>query len=102
MHFVVRNHANILKNYATFIPNNLHNFVFQLFYYQYIQIQMDTNQNNNYKQFFKIIALFLLLFLLSSCDAITGIFKAGMGFGIFIVITVVVVIVGIVIKLGKK
>ncbi|MBK6640964.1 MAG: hypothetical protein IPP34_07505 [Bacteroidetes bacterium] len=48
---------------------------------------------------------FLLILLgtfLSSCDAIAGIFQAGMGFGIFIVIAVLVLIVGLVMKIGKK
>lgn len=48
---------------------------------------------------------FLLILLgtfLSSCDAIAGIFQAGMGFGIFIVIAVIVLIVGLVMKIGKK
>lgn len=40
--------------------------------------------------------------LLSSCEAIGGIFKAGMGFGIFVVIAVVVLIIGLVMKIGKK
>ncbi len=48
-----------------------------------------------------LILLFLGSFL-SSCDAIGGIFKAGMGFGIFIVIAVIVLIVGLVMKIGKK
>jgi len=48
--------------------------------------------------------LILILFatFLSSCEAIGGIFKAGMGFGIFVVLAVVVLIVGLFIKMGKK
>lgn len=52
-----------------------------------------------------LLPALILLFLgsiLSSCDAIGGIFKAGMGFGIFIVIAVIVLIVGLVMKIGKK
>lgn len=39
---------------------------------------------------------------LSSCAAIGGIFKAGMGFGIFIVILVVAVIVFLISRAGKN
>jgi hypothetical protein len=48
---------------------------------------------------------FILLFLsitLSSCEAIAGIFKAGMGFGIFLVIAVVALIAFIAMKVGRK
>ena len=48
---------------------------------------------------------FILLSLsvaLSSCEAIAGIFKAGMGFGIFLVIAVVAIIVFVVVKAGRK
>lgn len=62
---------------------------------------MKTNPNNR-QGLLRIVPMFLLSFLLTSCDAIAGIFKAGMGFGIFIVIAVVVVIIGIIVKLGKK
>ena len=44
----------------------------------------------------------LLGMTLSSCDAIAGIFKAGMGFGIFLVILVIVIIGVIVAKVSKK
>lgn len=40
--------------------------------------------------------------LMVSCEAIGGIFKAGMGFGIFIVIAIVVVVVYFMTKIGKK
>jgi len=51
------------------------------------------------------LTAFILLFLLttlSSCEAIAGIFKAGMGFGIFLVIAVVALIAFIAMKVGKK
>ena len=44
----------------------------------------------------------MLSLLLSSCSVIEGIFKAGMGFGIFLVVLVVAVIVVIALKLTKK
>ncbi len=49
-----------------------------------------------------LITFIVLATLLTSCEAIGGIFKAGMGFGIFVVIAVVVLIVGVVMKIGKK
>ena len=49
-----------------------------------------------------LVMLFSLMFFLNSCEAIEGIFKAGMGFGIFIVVALIVVIVFIISKLGKK
>lgn len=44
----------------------------------------------------------ILIIALSSCSAIVGIFKAGMGFGIFLSVVVVAVIILILIKVGKK
>jgi len=51
----------------------------------------------------KIMSLLLLsfVFLASSCGIVTGIFKAGMGFGIFIVILIIVVIAALVMR-GRK
>lgn len=48
----------------------------------------------------KTTLLLLVLFTITSCEVIGGIFKAGMGFGIFIVIIVIAVIVFIIAKLG--
>ncbi len=48
------------------------------------------------------LLLFLSAFMFSSCEAIEGIFKAGMGFGIFLVILVIGVIIFIISKLGKN
>jgi len=39
-----------------------------------------------------VLPVALLMILLSSCEAIGGIFKAGMGFGIFIVLFVIILI----------
>ena len=44
----------------------------------------------------------LLFLLLNSCSAITGIFKAGMGFGIFIVVVIIIGIVVLITRSGKK
>ncbi len=49
-----------------------------------------------------VIATIMLSTLLTSCEAVAGIFKAGMSFGIFIVIAIIVVIVVIVMKSGKN
>ena len=52
-----------------------------------------------------LLTAFFLLFIavtLSSCEAIAGIFKAGMGVGIFLVIAVVAVIAYIVMRARKK
>ena len=52
-----------------------------------------------------IIHAFLLLIvstMLSSCEAIASIFKAGMGFGIFLVIAVVALIIFIIAKATGK
>lgn len=50
----------------------------------------------------KVTTLFWILFLFTSCEVIEGIFKAGMGFGIFIIIVILVVIVFVISKLTKK
>jgi hypothetical protein len=48
------------------------------------------------------VTLFILSSLFSSCAAIAGIFKAGMGFGIFMVVLVIAAIVMLIVKAGKK
>lgn len=53
----------------------------------------------------KIISTVILvctLLFMASCEAIGTIFKAGMGFGIFIVIAIIVLIVGLLMRAGKK
>ena len=52
--------------------------------------------------FFNGLILILLILVVSSCSAIAGIFKVGMGFDIFIVMAILVLIIGIVMKLKKK
>ena len=49
-----------------------------------------------------IPALFLFSFLITSCTVVEGIFKAGMGVGIFAVLAVLVVIVFIISRFRKK
>jgi hypothetical protein len=52
----------------------------------------------------KITAFIILLisFLVSSCSVVGGIFKAGMGFGIFIVVAVIIAIIAVAIWLMKS
>ncbi|MCW2118471.1 hypothetical protein [Flavobacterium sp. 7A] len=51
----------------------------------------------------KIATLFVILSLFTSCEAIGSIFKAGMGFGIFLVVAVIVVVLWLIFKMfGKK
>lgn len=49
-----------------------------------------------------LITLIFILTLFSSCEAIEGIFKAGMGVGIFIVLAVVGLILYLMSRFGKK
>jgi hypothetical protein len=48
------------------------------------------------------ITIFLLSFLLSSCELAMVIFNAGMGVGILAIIAISVVIGFVVMKMGKK
>ncbi len=54
------------------------------------------------KNYIKLITITLMSLALNSCSAIAGIFKAGMGFGIFIVVGVMVLIVVLITRLNKK
>lgn len=51
----------------------------------------------------QLVALYLFIILFfTSCEVIGDIFKAGMGFGIFIVIAIIAVIIFIISKIGGK
>ncbi|MCG9792767.1 hypothetical protein [Flavobacterium algicola] len=51
----------------------------------------------------KIATLLVILSLFTSCEAIGSIFKAGMGFGIFIVVAIIILGLWLVSKMfGKK
>lgn len=50
----------------------------------------------------KISTLFFLFQLLSSCEVVEGIFKAGMGVGIFLVILVAILIVYVLNRWSKN
>jgi hypothetical protein len=52
-----------------------------------------------------ILLLPLFVFIFTSCELVGDIFKAGMGFGIFLVIAVIILIIFVVMKImggGKK
>lgn len=55
----------------------------------------------NDKSLISFIA-FLISFIVSSCGVVSGIFKAGMDFGIFIVVALIVIIVFIVIRFNRN
>lgn len=49
-----------------------------------------------------VLSMLALCILLGSCSVIGGIFKAGMGVGIFIVVLILVIIGVIVMRANKK
>lgn len=50
----------------------------------------------------QIILLVLFTAMLSSCEVVGGIFKAGVGFGIFIAVVVVALLIFFLSRMGKK
>ncbi|MNS34589.1 MULTISPECIES: hypothetical protein [Flavobacterium] len=51
----------------------------------------------------RLLMVFVILFSFTSCEVIGDIFKAGMGFGIFIVIFIIAIIIWIFAKIfGSK
>jgi hypothetical protein len=55
------------------------------------------------KQMTRILVLRVVLFSFTSCSVIEGIFKAGVGVGIFLVVAVIAIIIFIISKLfGNK
>lgn len=51
----------------------------------------------------KLLMVFVILFSFTSCEVIGGIFKAGMGFGIFLVVAIIAVVIFLISKMmGKK
>lgn len=55
------------------------------------------------KNLTRILMLLMVLVSFTSCSVIEGIFKAGMGFGIFIVVVIVAIVIFIISKIfGKK
>lgn len=54
------------------------------------------------KNITRLLMVFVILFSFTSCEVIGDIFKAGMGFGIFIVVFVIAIIIFIFAKLFDK
>ncbi len=54
------------------------------------------------KSYLKLFAIALTLLSFASCSVVGDIFKAGMNFGIFIVIGIIVLIVVLILKARKK
>ncbi|MET3032532.1 MULTISPECIES: hypothetical protein [Flavobacterium] len=51
----------------------------------------------------RLLMVFVILFSFTSCELVGDIFKAGMGFGIFIVIFIVAIVIWILAKVfGSK
>ncbi len=68
------------------------------------QIKKNHSHRNRIGNYSRLVAPFLLLLsslMVSSCTAISEIFKAGMGFGIFAVLALLVIIVFIIMRLRK-
>ena len=64
---------------------------------QYIQFK-----HRKYSRFIAVFTLLITSLTVSSCSAIGEIFKAGMSFGIFIVVAIIVVVVILVLRIGKR
>jgi len=64
---------------------------------QYIQYK-----HRKYSRSIAVVALLIISLTVSSCTAIAEIFKAGMSFGIFIVVAIIVVVIIIALRFGKK
>lgn len=68
---------------------------------------MEKNHNNQLPQFktskfFQAFTLMFMPLLVSSCDLLGTIFKAGMSFGIFIVIAIIVIVIIIIMRFRKR
>ena len=64
---------------------------------QYIQYK-----HRKYSRSITVFTLLIISLAVSSCTAIGEIFKAGMSFGIFIVVATIVVVIIIALRFGKK
>lgn len=53
-------------------------------------------------KYYKIPALFLMMVMLTSCEAIGDIFSAGIYTGIFVTVALVAVIIVLFVKLGRR
>ena len=50
----------------------------------------------------KVVLFAVLLILVSSCSVIEGIFKAGIGVGVFFVVIILAIVVFVISKIGGK
>ena len=64
--------------------------------------EIDNNPKPYFMRSLQVFLVSLFLVTLSSCEVVGGIFKAGVGVGIFAVVAVVAVIIFIVAKIGGK
>lgn len=69
--------------------------------------KIQNSQFSHYKTTFKtrVVAactVLIMSLILSSCSAIGEIFKAGMSFGIFIVLAIIVVVAILFLRFGKR
>lgn len=49
-----------------------------------------------------VLVIMMLSLLLSSCEAVVDVFKAGMSFGIFIVAAIIIAIIVLLMRTGKN
>lgn len=49
-----------------------------------------------------LLVLLVVMLTLTSCELIEGIFKAGMGVGIFIVLAIIAIVIFFISKMGGK
>ena len=56
----------------------------------------------NTSGFIAVFTLLIISLTVSSCSVIGEIFKAGMSFGIFIVVAIIVVVILLFLRFGKK
>jgi hypothetical protein len=61
-----------------------------------------TSINFQVTKTFAVLALIMISILTSSCEFIGGVFKAGVGVGVFIVVLIIGVIIALVMRAGKK
>ena len=100
------------KLFYYYVTSLCHSLVLQLFYLCIgRRVKCATNKYCFYRiiiknkimrtNFFLATFLVLISFSLSSCDAIAGIFKAGMWVGVIVVVVVIALVLWLIRKMGK-
>ena len=89
-------------NINSFIKDNLNYFSSTRYFAALLRGHSLKFYNMKKWDFLIAIDLILISLFLNSCTVVTGIFKAGMGFGIFIFLVVIIVIGFIAVKANKK